>query len=162
MAAATTCPGCCVSPLPLCLCWSGDQFVVVASRYSSPLSVQFSVIFFLFLIRFGRSSRSCLFFVNALLVFLLLYHLYRVFYFPCYPGCCLLVIDAYVHTLYTPLDRFLPSRHYLYIRSLCTSLLPHSIRLVRFCFRSRFTCRLCPACATRSYRISATWCRVSR
>jgi len=70
MAAATIRPVCCASLLSLCLCRSRNQFVPL------PLAAHRLVYSVLRdLVRLGCSSHSCLlFFVNALLTLLLLYH----------------------------------------------------------------------------------------
>ena len=78
------------------------------------------------LVRFGRSSCSCLFFKSfrrrssraPVVVPPLAVSLLAVW------AVILLVIDPYVHTSYTPLNCFFPPRHYSDIRSLCISLPP--------------------------------------
>ena len=93
---------------------------------------------FLYLARFGRSSRSCLF--PSLLfrqrssrasVVVLPLAFSRIFFFPRCPGCyftCYRCICSYL----THSFGLFPS--YLYIRSIRTSLPLHSIHLVRFQF----------------------------
>jgi len=139
MATAVTSSLCCASLLPLCSCRSRDQFAVVAACC---FSVQFFAFFLplhrayrsfkLFMPPFDlilyrqRSSRPCVVVTPSAFLHFFLSRVVR--------AVVLLVIDAYVHTLYTLLDPFPFCTHSL------SHLIPHSICSARFYFLFRVTC----------------------
>jgi len=144
MAAATIRPVCCASLLSLCLCRSRNQFVAVAARCSSPR---------LFSSPRSRTPRSFKPFMPPIFrqcsshasVVVPPLAFFAFFSSPRCPGCC---FTCYRCICSYPIHSFEPFPSDLYIRSYCISLPPHSICLVRFNFRSRFTCRPCSTCPT--------------